>query len=168
MQDWRNRMNRALLLRHVGCAVRKNKAILFCGSESQQPPKTTKPGWFARLSTCGTGPLDLVSTAGPECQNLGEPCDFQSAAFSRAVRSLSSLTLRRGFTGPRRGTFTSPSPGFPVRASAPARHTRPSRRGPPHRALLWAKPHSRGPLEIPGAAPLPRRSRSCPPGANRS
>jgi hypothetical protein len=32
-------------------------------------PKTTKPGWFARLSFRGTGSVNLVSIADPECQS---------------------------------------------------------------------------------------------------
>jgi hypothetical protein len=39
-------------------------------------PKTTKPGWFARLSFRGTGSVNLVSIADPECQIL----DSRSAA----------------------------------------------------------------------------------------
>jgi len=30
-------------------------------------PKTTKPGWLARLSSRGTGSANLVSTADPGC-----------------------------------------------------------------------------------------------------
>jgi hypothetical protein len=32
------------------------------------PLKTTKPGWFARLSFCGAGSLGLVSIVDPECR----------------------------------------------------------------------------------------------------
>ena len=42
----------------LGCAVCDKKAH-----------KTTKPGWFARLSTCGTGSFGLVSIADPECRD---------------------------------------------------------------------------------------------------
>jgi len=33
-------------------------------------PNATKPGWLARLSVCGTGSVNLVSMADPECRNL--------------------------------------------------------------------------------------------------
>ena len=35
-----------------------------------ESPNTTKPGWLARLSVCGTGSVSFVSMADPECQNL--------------------------------------------------------------------------------------------------
>src|SRR5271155_1674340 len=40
-------------------------------AEAASPPKTTKPGWFARLSLVELVRSILFRRPGPECQNLG-------------------------------------------------------------------------------------------------
>ena len=139
------------------------------GWKGINPLKTTKPGWFARLSFCGAGSIGLVSSVDPECRFTESPSrrrGFQPNLLSSFTQLLVQLFL---FARDHRcSILTSPSPGSPTRAGGLAGRSRPFRRGQQRPALLSAKPHTHGPSETPGAIRLLRTNQSCPPGASRS
>ena len=103
--------------------------------------KTTKPGWLARLSFRGTGPISLDSTAGPECQFRAayEPTTIELCSTVVSPRLLKSqfspnlIPILRQSHRSRAALFTSPRRDSPVHVAKLVKHNPPSQHGRPHR-----------------------------------